>query len=548
LSTNVADFPQLLEHSVLANEVLRRFCQSLQLELERLKSDIRQFKIKDPFAEEINDEIARQKQKRKAQKSQIVQLKQLLETQENRSARHHQRISQLKRQTEQQKQQIESYESQITHQQELSDQDKQTRVSALDEAHEAITNLTNTNSQLKETVERLTGSLRDRHAALESETQTVQELSDELNRVQSELKQCRHQYHSEMKDLKANMVQLFDQTRAESNDRITTAEALNAQYELTVSELETRLSESRQQLSAYYTRISDLENENRELSATAKSTRIDSKIDQMRFATFEEKVKREQSLFESQMKLRLFNSESARIREVENIKMECEKTIRVLLVQISKQFRAFFDCNERISQESTVKLLGIVSLRLSDLETQLNNAKSDSAVLHSIAELVNVSDISQLPAEIEELSAIRKSFEKLAPSSNDLDFINHIKDELLSWETWGKRMAAIVLDGFACVKRSHAIRNSLEEVLLTAIGQKTVCRRTQILRIEKQFLLQGAATIQSRGLSLNSIALVIRAVLKLRKLSGHESGLLEFTSQPFVIRSAIQKRSLFRSV
>jgi hypothetical protein len=314
-----------------------------------------------------------------------------------------------------------------------------------------------------------------------------------------------------------------------------------------VGNLRQRLAAERQCCSELRSQLSESEYEKAELMSSVTKAQIEMKTEQIKMANVEEKFKREHSLLESQLGFKLLNMEAAHTQQIENMKNEGLKARRSFLSQICTEFRDDFDFSQKICNESVLKMLHRVSVRLQAAE--LSAADADPILLSEIRRLLKISSNSEIVQGIERLLSIRSEFEK---SSSQLHRVNELQASVDFWDTWGRRMHTMTTDGFAIVNSAKDLQFTIEEALLTVIGQKVVWRRAEILRIEKRLLLQGLPNEKARKISVNSIGLVISAIWRLRKLSGHMNGILEFSDmrpagRPSLARQGRPVRPIFRS-
>jgi hypothetical protein len=168
LSPELVDKPALMEHSLLANEVLRRLCASLQEHADTLAAELRQLRMDavrgSGFIESptdcLNERLARERQRRREWKRQVAQMRQVFDAQQTRYAKSRARAGQLAKLNEQQRKKIEYLEAQSVSRQTLLGSEKQARMNDQKEAEESIANLAKAKSQLQEKVSKPNPSMK----------------------------------------------------------------------------------------------------------------------------------------------------------------------------------------------------------------------------------------------------------------------------------------------------------------------------------------------------------------------------------------------------
>jgi len=309
----------------------------------------------------------------------------------------------------------------------------------------------------------------------------------------------------------------------ELTQQVQASEELVRNYEAMLGEFRDRLTNERQVSAELRSKVSEFESERDALKSLVTNAQIEAKTEQVKFANLEEKLKRDHSLFESQMKLKMLNLEAARHQEIENVKSEQLKDAQSFLIQVCEQFREHFYFGEKICVQSVLQLLAKVSDHIKSLEAKCT--AMDSNALAEVRQILKISGNSQVVPEIQRLLSFHAKFEKF---SDQFSHVEQIQAELANWEQWGRRIHSLATDGFALFRSARELQFAIEEAILTAIGQKIVWRRAEILRVEKRLLLGGLRDEKPRKLSVNSLGLAISAILRLRKLSGHANGVLEF--------------------
>jgi hypothetical protein len=312
--------------------------------------------------------------------------------------------------------------------------------------------------------------------------------------------------------------------QAECNAHLQNADALKAQYEALTAELQEQVRRARLKASEGQKVLQDREKVIKELEASLSVSKAELRTAHLTFAAAEEKRNREKSLIEGQTKLQCVNLAAAQSRELEALRSQLEKRNRAFLVQICEKFKDFMNLSQQITEASILDMLSCVLANLRRLEGEQRELKTHVRSLDDIRAVLNLPKEADLVLEIQQLHG-RQVRQPVTVVQNDPEAVQNLR----SWELWGKRVCAMITDGFSGQKTDKDLQFAIEECLISAIGQRLVWRRMEILRFEKQFLQPYFRCQRKKWFSFSGVGLAVSAVMRLQKLSGHLHTDLRFT-------------------
>ena len=256
-----------------------------------------------------------------------------------------------------------------------------------------------------------------------------------------------------------------------------------------------------------------------------------------KLTALEERTKREKALLEGQTKIKVLNLENQYETDIEALKLEMKQNVRNILVRVCEVFKRFYDFREQITEESVVRLLEKVTSLMTDLEAKNDEYKASHENLDRVCQILGARSVQDALSQLPVLLSARTQFEQLEQEVKEClgtakdrktaeATVSRLEQELNVWTLWAKRLHAMATEEFSIRKSPQSLRFVIEEALMSAIGQRQVWRRMEILRTEKQILTENDRAVLARSdsdspISLRSQVAAFVAIYRLQKLSGH---------------------------
>ncbi|OHT14462.1 hypothetical protein TRFO_15109 [Tritrichomonas foetus] len=273
----------------------------------------------------------------------------------------------------------------------------------------------------------------------------------------------------------------------------------------------------------------------KQISAELASSKIEQKMLKMKISSYEEKMKREKNLLETQYKMNLMNIETKQETLLEKQKAELESMNHDFLVLICEKFKEFFDFNQIISDKSVLNVLEKVKRELQRMSEKICFLESNSSEINTVRVLLGAKNkeplvpiITKLTKKITSYHQAKNEIKKEKSKAEVL--LSHAKTAeyqdktMFEWEQWAKKLFSVVSDNFAAYQSSKELQYAIEEAVMAGLSQRLLIKRLEILRAEKKLLTSGlirSSTRKSNHLSIKTILLIIDAIRRLRKVSGN---------------------------
>lgn len=405
------------------------------------------------------------------------------------------------------------------------------------------------NSLLRENLEELTTTVSEMEEKKNHEIELVraeqQQIYDadveELNKQIEELKEMIEMAENERAEAEKNLKKQHQKEKESLHRALSeqsrSAEELRVNMESLVVDLRNKLQTEREQLASSRKKLSDQEELYQELKEELSSTRISQKMTESKLTALEERTRREKALLEGQTKIKVLNLENQYETDIEALKLEMKQNVRNILVRVCEVFKRFYDFREQITEESVVRLLEKVTSLMSDLEAKNDEYKASHENLDRVCQILGARNVQDALSQLPVLLSARTQFEQLEQEVKEClgtakdrktaeATISRLEQELNVWTLWAKRLHAMATEEFSVRKSPQSLRFVIEEALMSAIGQRQVWRRMEILRTEKQILTENdrevlARTDSDSPISLRSQVAAFVAIYRLQKLSGH---------------------------
>lgn len=344
----------------------------------------------------------------------------------------------------------------------------------------------------------------------------------------------RHQMKSEIRQLKSELA-LQTQRNKEIRDH----------FDPLLNELREKLAESRACESELNETLKRKESELQETKAALSSTRIDFKMLELKSNSLQEKMNREKALLETQHKMKIMGLETDHQKDLEQTKSEFIQQNHKFLVSICEEFKEFVDFNQPITEDNVKHVINLVSNEFSTYASKVREYEKLKTEINTIRGIIGLEKTTPfLPAItgiIQEAREYQRKKKQIDDNTKEIEehrklaIYEHTSNKSgREWEQWAKRVYALISDSYTTPKTSNDLQYSLEEALVGSIGQRLLNRRIEILRIEKSILASGAlqkVRRTSRPVNVKCLILVLSAIMKMEKVSGHMKFSLISTSR-----------------
>jgi hypothetical protein len=163
-------------------------------------------------------------------------------------------------------------------------------------------------------------------------------------------------------------------------------------------------------------------------------------------------------------------------------------------------------------------------------EEQLAVEAGDLRVLLGLSSSASlVKTVAALASQAREFEQSRRQIE--TDRTEIAELLRQTKSDQISdmssreWETWARRMHGLIADNFSTSKSPKTLQRSLEEAIISNIGQRPLKRHLEVLRMEKALLMRGVMKSGVPGgrrpPELSAMICVVAALYRLRKLAGY---------------------------
>ena len=365
--------------------------------------------------------------------------------------------------------------------------------------------------------------------------ENTKQLQEEIERLKKIIEDKEEENKEAINEIRQNAKDEIKKVKNEMEIQEKRTDEVKNHYEPILADLRNKLNEARQSETTARDDLLKSSAEIKDMKSQLATTVVDNKMLKMKLNATEEKLKREKSLIDTQYKMKMLQLETDHQSNVEQVKQQLITKQHQFLVQVCEKFKDYLDFSQAINEESVNQLLDKISeiisksaQKTSDLERFYNEINQIKTILHAetsdsliqpITELVE--SYNELKGEKSQIEADKAEATKLLKNARKaVNSVNTAKE----WEDWARRLYSIITDNFSTLKNANELRFSLEEALMSSIGQRQLWRRIDILRCEKAIFLSGmlrASSNSRRKPTLTSLLAVVVPILRLQKLSGH---------------------------
>lgn len=409
-----------------------------------------------------------------------------------------------------------------------------------------------------------------------------QDYDEKIQNLNQRINDNKIQFKSEIKKI-----------QAEYEAEIQRSVELREHFESLTCDLKNKLQDSRDREKNEKDEKLKASRDIADLKTELSKLRIENKMMSMKLQTSEEKFVRERDLRATQNRMSILKLESDKEKEIKDIMESSSMKFHSFLKDIFEIFSDFVtprnngndnQCQQKISprsisKENAFSLMNKVNEiakqadRLSKENTeykfQFNEIKEMLMVNDSNDEdsNSNTNEVAKLRASfIKTIQALKdivnnrnnsnsnsKNGNKKKPNDNSIFTKRSPPVTARDWEVWARRLHALATDSFCTMKPAKDLQQVIEEELVSAVGQRPLFRKVEILRCEKFILQRGLGyvtrnelteknlktinnlvpvpsssaldgdkkAVNPSSLSIIQILAVVVSIRRMQKLSGH---------------------------
>ena len=446
----------------------------------------------------------------------------------------------------------------------------QQRLNQINEMQQEKYNLASQNDILKDTLskisqkyKKITENYELSQAKVEDLKKTIQDQNEKLS-ILSELESKQPAYDKEIYSLSEEIKSLkvqndkisnsFQEEREQLKQELANQEKkftnelkvyqqketeLKLYYDPILNDLRVKLNDSHEKEKQYIKTIQDADENSKKLYSELSNIRIDLKMSKLKIDAMEEKMQREKNLIETQCHMKILNMQTAHQSEKEKIQTEFRCKNQELLMNLCQRFKEYVDFSNKITEETIFGVIDKVFLEITQLRDLNNKLEGSYTELRNIMVLIGcenkkkvIETIANFVKKVHKYDIIKKEKTKLkqrisemtdpsptvkAPSYGDAT--------IYEWEQWAKKVSALISDNFLSLRSAKELMFSIEEALVSSIGQRLTIKRLEMLRIEKMIyksgILDKANALKTPYITINTIILLISAIRRMQTISGH---------------------------
>ncbi|OHS93302.1 hypothetical protein TRFO_11929 [Tritrichomonas foetus] len=444
---------------------------------------------------------------------------------------------------------------------------------SLSSLKDEIEEKTNKIKSLTGRVEALTNQISDLQEAHKNEISTNSQEHEKklaiinidnenmINKMKNEYEDTINELNSKLRETKLTLKSEIKKMETESEIEAQKSKEIRIHFEALTTDLKEKLKEIRERESNEKNEKQKIIGELNEVKNQLSKCRIENRMISLKLQTNEEKYAREKQLAETQNKMKLIKVITEKDQKINELKESSELEFHYFLRDIFSIFKEFMiDFSIPISRESVMDLLEKVNETLNNVQRE-NRDISDT--------LKNVYKILNIKTKREEFNLISILTNKINNSNNTNTNSNSpnsknqitspttiqnskndkngdVQNSTRNWEIWARRLHALITDNFSTVKSSKELMSAIEESLMSAIGQRQIFRKMEILRAEKILLAKGvsnkrinAVTEKKRPISIIQIMAIMASIRRMQRLSGHLKSVIGLRDENTTIKQEL---------
>ena len=480
------------------------------------------------------------------------------------------RSNDYKQLKEESEEKIKSLEEQVNSLEEQIKETKETSEKTQEEQMKSIQSITKSLEESEQLVQKLKEENQNLHDTAETAKDEVikqtAELQEQLFKATTELDSLHDAYdialsnsenekailNKQLKDALAKIESIKTQCKAAIKKKVAAVVAKSecemqknadiiAQYDSTLEALKQQITDNENTIQSLNDTIVSLTEEKKDVEENYAKLQLEQKVMNTKLMSREEKIKRDKSMYETQMKLKMFALETDMQAKFDAARSSASNQIQILLQSLFEIVNNAFNAShmdssiEPIINEETIKsMLEEVcekAKRSDDLDKQLSRTAAELETLKTALGVTTVSRatsaiadfVKQIEAQKEQIARIQDENKQM--KSQFIHVRSAMQQEKITkeWEDWARKLYLIASDGMCSVKSAKEIRYAVEEVVYAAMKERVVWRRLDTLRNEKKLILIGAQNAKAKPLSSTILPIItlMKFILRTQKLSGH---------------------------
>ena len=466
----------------------------------------------------------------------IEQLKQKIKEYEDEKQRNKER---QEKETAEQLNQIEIIKK------ELSDSLEQ--MNALHQENQAL------NQQVVESKQenlKSTSSLKDQLIKVTCQMEKLKEkCATEVTKAQKEnralvkkLKEVVLDFEETKQQMKLAMKKKIAKITAQKEEEVEQQRKEVSTREEKITDLESQLQDSNQQIHVLEGKLENLNAMMQDQNEVEAKLKLSQKMLTTKIAAMEDKIRRDKTTYDSQLKLKAFAIETDAQAKIDANKAELNNKLQTILRGIysvlETSLHSFKDDSvEPMIDEECIKLM-IEALhekaeKAEEMSHELKECKEElESIKYALGATAKGSNpiqiISNMVEKVKEQSQeiVKLNEEYQQMKKNSIHVRSVLQQEKLSkeWEEWARKLLYLVNDGTFSVKSAKEIRFAVEECIYVALKNKIIWRRLDTLRDEKKLILHNNLNTfktTEKNHNLGQLISIVKFVKLIQKLSGH---------------------------
>ena len=428
---------------------------------------------------------------------------------------------------------------------ELSDSLEQ--MNALHQENQAL------NQQVEESKQeniKSTSTLKDQLIKVTCQMEKLKEkCAVEVTKTQKEnralvkkLKEVVLDFEETKQQMKNAMKKKIAKVTAQKDEEVEQQKKEVSSREEKIGELENQLQDSHQQIHLLESKIENLNSMMQDQNEAEAKLKLSQKMLTTKIAAMEDKIRRDKTTYDSQLKLKAFAIETDAQAKIDANKAEFNNKLQSLLRNIYSVLETSLNsCKdetvEPIVDEDCIKLM-IEALhdkaeRAEEMSKELKECKEElDSIKYALGATSKGSNAAQIitdlvekvNAQTQEISKLTEEYQQM--KKNSIHVRSVLQQEKLSreWEEWARKLLYLVNDGVFSVKSAKEIRFAVEECIYVALKNKIIWRRLDTLRDEKKLIIKNNLNTFKAGekhLTFDQLFYVVKFAKMVQRLSGH---------------------------
>lgn len=407
--------------------------------------------------------------------------------------------------------------------------------------------LVDENRELRKIIDRVKEEYEENLSKLENKNNELsKDKKTQQNIFNQEIQKVAKSNYKEMEKVKDIFLEKRKKLRTMLKVERAKLEELKTNSENTIDLLKNKIEKLTESNNELTENLTNMQMKLLQLNSKINNMTVENKMLNTRIAGREEKMKRERSLLESQLKMKMLSYETdcqAKIDQSRSIfrRREAEFISDILKIFPPEKFVESNDMNDKtVTFEGIIDILSKVSERLALFHVTANQLDQSKSELSACRKLLVVPSNLKLEDSIKQLLEIEKN--RKDEISKLEENIRSMRKEVIEaraisqqvrcnkdWEDWARKLNMLATGGPSFSRSPSEIRFAVEEIVFSALGNRLVWRRLDSLRTQKKLILLGACKVVSKTSTFKSLIVLSQASRRIQKLSGHVQCIISLT-------------------